>query len=50
MKKIFHVVVMLLISSSLMAQVKFEQGDLKEAIAKAKAENKLVMIMGSATW
>ena len=50
MKKIFYVVVMLLITSSVMAQVKFEPGNLKEAIAKAKAENKIVMIMGSATW
>ena len=50
MKRIFSVIVMLLISSSLMAQVQFETGNLKEAIAKAKAENKLVMIMASATW
>ena len=50
MKKLFFAVVMLLASSSLMAQVQFETGNLKEAIAKAKAENKIVMIMGSATW
>ena len=50
MKRVFLAVVALLVSSSLMAQVQFESGNLKDAIAKANADNKLVMIMGSTTW
>ena len=50
MKKLFFAVAMLFLSSSVMAQVEFENGSLKEAIAKAKADNKLIMVMGSATW
>ena len=51
MKKIiFFVAAILLTSSSLMAQMKFETGNLTESIAKAKSENKLVMIMVSSTW
>ena len=41
---------MLFVTSSVMAQVEFENGSLKDAIVKAKADNKLVMVMGSATW
>ena len=50
MKKLLFTLVMLFTVSGLMAQVKFEEGNLKDAIAKAKAENKLVIVMGSATW
>lgn len=41
---------MLLASSSLMAQIQMESGNLKAAIAKAKVEKKMVIIMASATW
>lgn len=50
MKKVFFGLVALLLSGSAMAQVKFADLTLDEAIAKAKVENKRVMVMGSATW
>lgn len=50
MKKIFFAIVILFMSSSLMAQVQFESKSLKESVVKAKAENKIVIIMASATW
>lgn len=50
MKKIFLICTMWLLSLASIAQVKFFEGSLNDAIAKAKAEKKLVLIMGSATW
>lgn len=50
MKKVFFAIVMMFATSSLMAQVTFESGSLKDAVAKAKAEGKMVMVIGSATW
>lgn len=50
MKKISFVLLFLLVSVSAMAQVKFQDLAIKEAVAKAKAENKLVMILASTTW
>ena len=50
MRKLLFIMMTLLVSSNVMAQVQFESGNLKESIAKAKAENKIVMIMCSATW
>lgn len=50
MKKLFFAALMLFSAGSVMAQIQFESGSLKDALAKAKAENKLVMAIGSATW
>lgn len=50
MKKILLAILVLFFSNELLAQVKFEENDLKAAITKAKTEGKMVMIIGSATW
>lgn len=50
MKKLLFFAFALFVSGSAMAQIQFESGSLKEALAKAKTENKLVMAIGSATW
>lgn len=50
MKKLFLAIALILATSGVMAQVTFEESNLKEAIAKAKAEKKMVMVIGSATW
>lgn len=50
MKKLLFFAFALFVSGSAMAQIQFESSSLKEALAKAKAENKLVMAIGSATW
>lgn len=50
MKKLFLAIALILVTNGLMAQVKFEESNLKTAIEKAKAENKMVMVIGSATW
>lgn len=50
MKKLLFIVSAMLISNTLFAQTKFENISLKEAIAKAKIENKYVMVMTSTTW
>lgn len=50
MKKLFLAVALIFATNLLMAQVAFEESNLKEAIAKAKAEKKMVMVIGSATW
>lgn len=39
-----------LCSFSAMGQVVYQKMSLDEAIAKAKAENKLVMVIASTTW
>lgn len=44
------IALMLFSAVGAMAQIKFEESTLKEALAKAKAENKLVMVIGSTTW
>ena len=50
MKKILLFFILTLITTNLFSQVKFYDGDLKESISKAKAENKQVMIFASASW
>lgn len=50
MKRLLLIVGMLLASSTLIAQTRFEDMHLVEAVAKAKIENKHVMVMASTTW
>lgn len=50
MRKMLFLALMLFSAVGAMAQIQFEEGSLKEALAKAKAENKLVMVIGSTTW
>lgn len=50
MKKILFTTIFLLLLSALSAQVVYFEGNLREAVAKAKRENKLVMVLASATW
>lgn len=50
MKKLFFAMTLLLVTSSVMAQTKLEHCSLKEAIEKAKAENKMVMLINGTTW
>lgn len=50
MKKLFLAVIMMVSSLAVMAQVENFKGNLSEAIAKAKAENKKVMLIVSTTW
>ncbi|MEH0157698.1 thioredoxin family protein [Limibacter armeniacum] len=51
MKKIYSTISMLLLPIMLMAQgIEFEKGTLKEALEKAKQENKLLFIDGYAVW
>lgn len=49
MRKMLFLALMLFSAVGAMAQIQFEEGSLKEALAKAKAENKLVMVIGSTT-
>jgi len=51
MKKIYSLILLLVAPMLLMAQgIHFEHGTLAQALAKAKAENKLVFIDGYAVW
>lgn len=50
MKKLFLVATFLVCTIAAMAQVNFFKGTLKEAIEKAKNENKTVIVLASATW
>lgn len=50
MRKLLLIATFVVCSLATMAQVTFFEGSLKEAIAKAKSENKTVIAMGSTTW
>lgn len=50
MEKILFVVLCLLATTNLMAQMVFTEAPLKEAIAQAKKEDKIVMVIASTTW
>ncbi len=50
MKKSVLLLALLLLSFATSAQVKIFTGKLDDALLKAKAENKDVMVMASATW
>lgn len=50
MKKLFLVAAFFICSVAAMAQVSFFSGSLKEAVEKAKKENKKVLVLASATW
>ncbi len=51
MKKIYSTILLALIAVGMMAQgISFEHGSLSDALAKAKAENKLLFIDGYAVW
>ncbi|WP_439185551.1 thioredoxin family protein [Carboxylicivirga taeanensis] len=51
MKKIYSTLLLMLMAAGLFAQgISFESGTLKEALAKVKAENKLLFIDGYAVW
>ena len=51
MKKIYSLILLLAAPMLLLAQgITFEHGTLEQALAKAKAENKLVFIDGYAVW
>ena len=51
MKKLIYAFTALIISTNLMAQgIEFEHGQLKDALAKAKEENKLVFVDVYTTW
>lgn len=50
MKRLFLALTMSLGAIASMAQVNFFEGSLSEAIKKAKTEEKLVVVMCSATW
>lgn len=50
MKKLLVLTLVMMACNGLFAQVVLESGDLKSVTNKAKTENKLIMIIGSATW
>ncbi len=50
MKKLISVIAVFVIGVTAFAQVNMFEGTLDEAIAKAKKENKQVLVLGSATW
>ena len=50
MRKIFFGLLFVLLTQMVNAQVSLYEGSLSEALAKAKKENKLVMVIGSTTW
>ena len=50
MKKVILSFVVALCSFSAFGQVEYQKLSLKEAIEKAKATDKLVMVIASATW
>ncbi len=50
MKKLISVIAMFVIGVMAYAQVNPFEGSLNEAIAKAKEENKKVIVLCSATW
>lgn len=50
MRRLFLVTAFLMSSIAVMAQVKFFNGSIKEAMKKAKAENKNIMVLASTTW
>lgn len=50
MKKLFLVTAFLVSSIAVMAQVKFFDGTIKEAMKKAKTENKNIVVLASTTW
>ncbi len=50
MRKLFLMLALAVISVTAFSQVKYFDGTLAEAVAKAKNEDKKVLIMASATW
>ncbi len=50
MRKLISIIAMFVIGVMAHAQVIQFEGNLAEAMAKAKSENKVVMLLGSATW
>lgn len=50
MKKLLLFLALVLSTNVLFAQIKFHDISVADAVAKAKSENKIAMIIGSATW